>query len=188
MAKKKPPRYSGEVMGVVRIYDTLDDKGKQRLREAAKREEDIKADMDNLMHNIVVIRIYDDPIVGSAGIELQNEKLRDHPFSIPQKIPPEQREILVKLRDKQIRPPLGIRFRYPTQDYAQIVFVIDQGVRVAEGQLGLFTIDGKACLGKVQGGQFFAYPEDNHPTPISPNIKSEGAVIGFVDLKYLSGI
>lgn len=186
--EEEAPHYSSEAMEVARIYDTLDDEGKQRLHEAAKREQDIKASMDNLMRKIVVLTICDDPIVGRAGIELESSKLRDHPFSIPKKIPSDQRDTLTKLKAKQFLRPLGIRFRRSKQDQSEIVFIIDRGIEVAEGQPGLFTIDGKACLGKVQGGQFFAYPEDDHSSPISPNIKSEGAVIGFVDLKYIPGI
>lgn len=185
---KTAPLYSSEAMEVARVYDTLDDSGKQRLREAAKKEQDIKATMDNLIRNIVVFKMCDEPIVGPRGIELRDEKLRGGFVSITEDIPLKQRKVLIKLRDKQIRRPLGIRFHHPNQDQEDIVFIIDQGVEAAEGQSGLFTMDGKSYLGRVKDGQLFVFPEDTSLGQIHPGIKSEGIMIGYVDPQYICGI
>lgn len=185
---KTTPLYSSKAMEIARIYDALDDKGKQRLYEAAEREQDIKASMDDLIRNVVVLKICDDPIIGSAGIELKDGKLRDQLFSIPKKIPSDQHKVLIKLRDKQIRRPLGVCFHHPNQDEAEIVFIIDQGVEAKEGQPGLFNIDGKNYLGKVKDGQFLVFPEYISLGQTHQNVKSEGIVIGYVDLKYILGI
>lgn len=190
---KKTTLYSNEAMEVARYYDTLGADGKQRIREAIKREQliqemekkeqEIQASMQELMRSFVPLQICNTPIVSGVGIDLEHCDYTNHAFSIPANIPDDQAETLRKLKGNQIHHPLGIRFHYP--DQKELLFIVDQGKEVAQGDFGLFTIDGTSYLGKILNGQFFVYPEDSNPSQIPPNIKAEGTVVGYVETIYI---
>lgn len=184
--QKNTPPLSGRAVKLAQAFDELDEAGKVLLEDSLGREEkrmEMEAELQVLVNSFTTLRIYKTPITDMTGIDLTEEPEMKM-VSINAKTPEDQRNTVKQVM--MAKNPFGVRFRF--DDGKEIIFAID-GDNVAEpGQAGIFTIDGKSFLKRLESDGLYPVQPGKDSIPIPDVLQRAGRVIGWFGNNLVSDI
>lgn len=179
--QKNTPPLSGRAIKLAQAFDKLDEAGKVILEDSLEREEKrmdtesaIQDSLQAFINSFTVLQIYKTPISDNSGLNLA-ERPEPKIIQITKKTPEEQASTIRQVM--RVNNPFGVRFRF--DDGKEIIFALD-GDKVAEpGQAGIFTIDGKSFLKRLENDGLYPVQKEHDPIPVPDVLQRTGRVIGW---------
>lgn len=188
--QKNTPPLSGRAIKLAQAFDKLDEAGKALLEDSLDREEKrmntesaLQESLQAFINSFTILRIYKTPITDKTGIDLA-EKPEPKMIQITKKTPEEQASTIRQVM--RTENPFGVRFRF--EDGKEIIFAID-GDSVAElGQAGIFTIDGKSFLKRLENDGLYSVQLEQDSIPVPDILQRAGRVIGWFGTNLVGDI
>lgn len=176
--QKNTPPLSGRAIKLAQAFDKLDEAGKTILEDSLEREEnrmdEIQESLQAFINSFTVLQIYKTPISDNSGLDLA-ERPEPKMIQITKNTPEDQASTIRQVM--RANNPFGVRFRF--DDGKEIIFAID-GDKVAEpGQAGIFTIDGKSFLKRLENDGLYPVQKEHDPIPVPDVLQRTGRVIGW---------
>lgn len=179
--QKNTPPLSGRAIKLAQAFDELDEAGKVLMEDSLGREEKrmdtesaLQESLKAFINSFTILRIYKTPITDKTGIDL-TEKLEPKMIQITKKTPEEQAATVRQVM--MANNPFGVRFRF--DDGKEIIFAIDSDKVAEPGQAGIFTIDGKSFLKRLESDGLYPVQLGQAPIPVPDVLQHAGRVIGW---------
>ena len=184
--QKDTPLLSERAIKMARAFEELDEKGKALLEDSLAREEqrmEMEAALNAYARSFTPLRVYKTPITDKTGIDLTEEpelKMIQITSKTPKKDAFVVRQVMLS------ENPFAVRFR--DDNGGEAIVAVDGGKAVEPGQVGLFTIDGKSFIKKLQNDGLYPVQDKYDPIPLPDVLQRAGRVIGLVDNVSISDI
>lgn len=186
ISQKDTPPLSERAIKMARAFEELDEKGKALLEDSLAREEkrmEMEAALNAYAKSFTPLRIYKTPVTDKTGIDLAEKpelKMIQITTGTPEKEASIVRQVMLS------ENPFGIRFCF--DDGSEAIWAVDTDKTVEPGSLGLFTIDGKSFLKRLESGWLYPLQAAYDPIPLPDMLQCAGRVIGLIRNVSISDI
>lgn len=182
--QKNTPPLSGRAVKLAQAFDELDEPGKAFLEDSIGREEkrmETEAKLQTFTNVFATLWIYKVPITDTIGIDLKEEP-EIKTVSTSAKTPEDQRNAVKQVM--LVKNAFGVRFRF--DDGKEIIFAIDSDNVTKPGQIGMFIIDGKAFLKRLENDGLYPIQSDSDSIPVPDALNHAGRVISWFGANLVS--